>query len=71
MSLNTRWDDLHMMDEFKTDKEVWLRTYRSTGDLDKADHAGFMPIYPDPRFKDIKGKIEYLRTHTLNFFATD
>ncbi|HEY1921607.1 MAG TPA: hypothetical protein VGG44_02485, partial [Tepidisphaeraceae bacterium] len=54
MSLNTRQDDLHMMDQFRAMKLAWISKYRSTGDINKADHGGFMPIYPHPQPRDIR-----------------
>jgi hypothetical protein len=69
MSLNTNWDDLNMMFQFQADKERWIATYKATGDLDKADHVGFLPIFPPPRPKDFREKLDYLRYHELNFYA--
>ncbi|MGD0390653.1 MAG: hypothetical protein ABSC42_17045 [Tepidisphaeraceae bacterium] len=61
-------DDRHQMDDYRYNKQTWIRTYLSTGDFDRADQGHWLPIYPSPRPADFPAKIEYLRVHKLNFF---
>jgi hypothetical protein len=69
MSVKINPSDLKMMCDFRLAKREWLLTYETTNNLDKTNHSGFRPIYPDPIPADFQSKLDYLRDHRLNFYA--
>jgi hypothetical protein len=62
-------DDSNSMERLKAVKQIWIHTYLQTNDLDAADRASRIPIYPHPRPLDLPQKLRFLKAHRLSFYS--